>query len=84
MERTAGCCVTVLTRPAVGRESVLIKRAAELGMEVAALKEERRQIGALAPHAERVYRYVAAQGDSIEAEQLAAYVAAKLAQVARR
>lgn len=76
--------MTVATRPVVGRESALQRRNAELGMEIVALKDERRQLAALAPYALRVHNYVASQGNSPQAEQLSAFVAAKLEAAGRR
>jgi hypothetical protein len=62
-------------------------RATELDdaqVEVQALRAELRALGRLSPQAERVYRYVATVGESIEAEQMSAAVAAYLARAAKR
>jgi hypothetical protein len=66
------------------RSTVTVDQWDEAQLEVQALRNELRALGRLSPQASAIHRYVASMGESIEAEQMSAAVAAYLARAARR
>lgn len=80
--------MAIANAPARRRGPVLVSVAQdawdEARVENDSLRNELRQVAVLVVPAVRVHAYVAAIGESLEAEQLAAFVAAKLQQIARR